>query len=148
MDKTIVHTAVAQEVSRRMNQLNALLQDAFDATANESKSSAGDKHETSRAMAQLEQEKIGGQLIEMTKLHQILQRIQPSFVSDSVQLGSLVETSKGWFYISVGIGVLNIDGNNLFCITPNAPVGKLLLGKKVQDSIEFNGNPTQILQLL
>jgi transcription elongation GreA/GreB family factor len=148
MDKTIVHTAVAQEVSRRMNQLNALLQDAFDATANESKSSAGDKHETSRAMAQLEQEKIGGQLIEMTKLHQILQRIQPSFVSDSVQLGSLVETSNGWFYISVGIGVLNIAGNNLFCITPNAPVGKLLLGKKVQDSIEFNGNPTQILQLL
>ena len=148
MDKTIVHTAVAQEVSRRMNQLNALLQDAFDATANESKSSAGDKHETSRAMAQLEQEKIGGQLIEMTKLHQILQRIQPSFVSDSVQLGSLVETSNGWFYISVGIGVLNIAGNNLFCITPNAPVGKLLLGKKVQDSIEFNGNPIQILQLL
>jgi hypothetical protein len=148
MDKTTVHAVVVQEVSRRMLQLNELLQDAFDATANESKSSAGDKHETSRAMAQLEQEKIGGQLIEMTKLHTILQRIEPTFVSESIQLGSLVETSSGWFYLSVGIGILNVSGTNLFCITPNAPVGKLLVGKKVKDSIEFNGNPTQILQLL
>ncbi len=148
MDKTSVHASVVQEVTRRMIQLNELLQDAFDATANESKSSAGDKHETSRAMAQLEQEKIGGQLIEMTKLHAILQRIDPTFVSDSIQLGSLVETSSGWFYLSVGIGILNSGGNTLFCITPNAPVGKLLVGKKVQDSIEFNGNPTRIIQLL
>ncbi len=148
MDKTSVHASVMQEVTRRMIQLNELLQDAFDATANESKSSAGDKHETSRAMAQLEQEKIGGQLIEMTKLHAILQRIDPTFVSDSIQLGSLVETSSGWFYLSVGIGILNSGGNTLFCITPNAPVGKLLVGKKVQDSIEFNGNPTRIIQLL
>ncbi len=148
MDKTSVHASVVQEVTRRMIQLNELLQDAFDATANESKSSAGDKHETSRAMAQLEQEKIGGQLIEMTKLHAILQRIDPTFVSDSIQLGSLVETSSGWFYLSVGIGILNSSGNTLFCITPNAPVGKLLVGKKVQDSIEFNGNPTRIIQLL
>lgn len=148
MDKTSVHASVVQEVTRRMIQLNELLQDAFDATANESKSSAGDKHETSRAMAQLEQEKIGGQLIEMTKLHAILQRLDPTFVSDSIQLGSLVETSSGWFYLSVGIGILNSSGNTLFCITPNAPVGKLLVGKKVQDSIEFNGNPTRIIQLL
>ncbi len=148
MDKTSVHASVVQEVTRRMIQLNELLQDAFDATANESKSSAGDKHETSRAMAQLEQEKIGGQLIEMTKLHAILQRIDPTFVSDSIQLGSLVETSSGWFYLSVGIGILNSSGNTLFCITPNAPVGKLLVGKKVQDSIEFNGKPTRIIQLL
>lgn len=148
MDKTSVHASVVQEVTRRMIQLNELLQDAFDATANESKSSAGDKHETSRAMAQLEQEKIGGQLIEMTKLHAILQRIDPTFVSDSIQLGSLVETSSGWFYLSVGIGILNSGGNTLFCITPNAPVGKLLVGKKVQDSIEFNGNSTRIIQLL
>ena len=148
MDKTSVHASVMQEVTRRMIQLNELLQDAFDATANESKSSAGDKHETSRAMAQLEQEKIGGQLIEMTKLHAILQRIDPTFVSDSIQLGSLVETSSGWFYLSVGIGILNSSGNTLFCITPNAPVGKLLVGKKVQDSIEFNGKPTRIIQLL
>ena len=148
MDKTSVHASVVQEVTRRMIQLNELLQDAFDATANESKSSAGDKHETSRAMAQLEQEKIGGQLIEMTKLHAILQRIDPTFVSDSIQLGSLVETSSGWFYLSVGIGILNSGGNTLFCITPNAPVGKLLVGKKVQDSIEFNGKPTRIIQLL
>ena len=144
MDKTSVHASVVQEVTRRMIQLNELLQDAFDATANESKSSAGDKHETSRAMAQLEQEKIGGQLIEMTKLHAILQRIDPTFVSDSIQLGSLVETSSGWFYLSVGIGILNSSGNTLFCITPNAPVGKLLVGKKVQDSIEFNESIGQI----
>ena len=75
MDKEAVHSNVLTELKRRFDQLQHLLNDALEATAGDTKSSAGDKHETSRAMAQLEQEKIGAQLGELSKLQEILFRI-------------------------------------------------------------------------
>ena len=70
----------------------------------DAKSSAGDKHETGVAMAQLEQEKLRYQIHEFQKMQDIVQKINPSKTNSKINLGSLVETDKGWFYISVGLG--------------------------------------------
>jgi len=145
MDKKLVHSHVLTELKRRLDQLQFLLNDALDATAGDTKSSAGDKHETSRAMAQLEQEKIGGQLSELNKLQEVLFRIDPNHISTSVQLGSLIETSKGWFYVSVGIGQITVEGKTIFCITPMAPLCKILMGKIIGDGIEWQGEKIVVL---
>lgn len=147
MDKQKVHRAVMEEVSRRVEQLNTLLQDALTATAGETKSTAGDKHETSRAMAQLEQEKLGGQLSELNKLQEVIYRIDPTKQHTTIQLGSLCETSNGWFYLSVGIGAILVDGKQLFCMTPAAPLGKLLLGKKAGDVLDWQGKKIELIQV-
>lgn len=147
MDKQRIHAVVVEEVSRRVTQLNELLQDALIATAGETKSTAGDKHETSRAMAQLEQEKIGGQLSELNKLQETIYRIDPAQVHETIQLGSLVNTSNGWFYLSVGIGGIEMDSTTIFCMTPAAPLGKLLLGKKTGDVVDWQGKKIEILQV-
>jgi len=129
MDKERIHAIVTVEVKTRISQLSILLSDALDANSNETKSSAGDKHETGRAMAHLEQEKIAGQLSEMNKLAEILHRIDATQKHIKIQLGSLVETTIGVFYISVGIGAIEIDNTTIFCMTAAAPLGKELLGK-------------------
>ncbi len=67
--KQKLHSALIEEVEKRSANLQDSLNDALDSTANETKSTAGDKHETGRAMAQLEQEKIGSQIAEITKLN-------------------------------------------------------------------------------
>lgn len=144
MGKALIHKEVVFEVERRISQLNDLLKDAFQSTADETKSSAGDKHETGRAMAQLEQEKIGGQLNEMEKLRSVLKRIQPEISHSVIQSGSLVQTNLGWFYLSVGIGLMNIGKIQIFCMTPAAPLGKILSGKKVNDQVEWNGKSLEI----
>lgn len=147
LNKLEIHAALVNEVNLRAAKLQESLSDALEATANETKSTAGDKHETSRAMAQLEQEKIGGQIAEISKLKEVLFRINPTDTHSTIQLGSLIETSAGIFYISVGIGAFSIQGKNLFCITPMAPLCQKLLGKSVNDSIEWQGKQITITAL-
>lgn len=144
--KEIIHSVLLKEIEMRFQSLNDSLKDVLTATADDTKSSAGDKHETSRAMAQLEQEKIGGQISEMNKLQEILYRIDPTQTHSVIQLGSLVQTSNGWFYLSVGIGPISVENETIFCMTLAAPLGKLLFEKKSGDSVEWQGKSIQIIQ--
>ena len=52
----------------RLNTINKTIQELQESLTSETKSSAGDKHETGRAMLQLEREKAGQQLAEIKKL--------------------------------------------------------------------------------
>jgi len=142
--KVRLYQALLIEVDQRAQNLQDSLIDALDSTANETKSTAGDKHETGRAMAQLEQEKIGSQIAEITKLKEILFRIQPEKSHSKVELGSLVTTSNGIFFISIGIGAFPFEGKNVFCITPMAPVCQLLLGKQAGEQVEWQGKKIDI----
>lgn len=144
--KEIIHAALLKEIDFRYSNLKRTLKDVLIATASDTKSSAGDKHETSRAMAQLEQEKIGGQISEINKIQEILFRIDPSKTHSTIQLGSLVQTSDGWFYLSAGIGSLIVNKELVFCMTLAAPLGKLLFGKKAGDLIEWQGKSIEIIQ--
>jgi len=148
MDKQRVHQALQVKAQARLSDLQAALNDAMAATADDSKSTAGDKHETSRAMAHLEQEKLGVQYSEATKLLEVLKRIDPDTTSPTVRLGSLVETSIGWFYLSVGLGQITIDGASVFSLTPMALFGQVLLGKKAGDTISWQGKDVRIIEVL
>lgn len=137
--KKDIHFTVLNTLNDRIIQLNAALNDALDATANETKSTAGDKHETGRAMAQIEQEKLGSQLGEAHKLKEMLSRIDPEITCTVVGSGSLVESSLGTFYVSVGIGVVTVHGMSIFCMTPLAPLCNAMMNKKAGDSILWQG---------
>ena len=147
MDKEHIHAIVTKEVNSRISQLNLMLTDALDANSNETKSSAGDKHETGRAMAHLEQEKIAGQLSEMNKLAEILHRIDATQKHIKIQLGSLVETTIGVFFISVGIGAIEIENTTIFCMTAAAPLGKELLGKTAGAEIVWQEKKIGIIDI-
>ena len=64
-----------------MKTIEHTMQSNQEALDSESKSSAGDKHETGRAMLQLEMEKAGQQLQEVEKMKLILEKIQSEFVT-------------------------------------------------------------------
>ncbi|WP_336245943.1 MULTISPECIES: 3-oxoacyl-ACP synthase [Mangrovimonas] len=113
----------------------------------ETKSSAGDKHETGRAMLQLEREKAGNQLSETEKLLEILNRINPKHVSEKIGLGSVVYTSRHNYYIAVSLGELSADGIAFYAISPNTPMGKILIGKQLEDTINFNGQTFEITKI-
>jgi len=59
-------------IDERIQVANQAIQFAQDSANDETKSTAGDKYETGRAMAQLEIEKINAQLNESKKLSKIL----------------------------------------------------------------------------
>jgi transcription elongation GreA/GreB family factor len=147
-NKENIHQQVIIEVENRIKNLKLILNEMFEAAAgNDVKSSAGDKHETGVAMAQLEQEKLTKQINELLKLQENLQKINPTIVQSKIGLGSLVETNNGIYYFSVGIGPVTIDNQLIFALNPKAPIGELLTGKTKGDKIQFNGKITEILSV-
>ena len=120
------------------------IQEATQSGNSEIKSSAGDKHETARAMAQLEQEKVVKQLITATELKQQLDKINPHLISSVISAGSVVETDRFNFYISIAAGKVEINNKQYITISPVSPMAKQLMGLKAKDQIVINKHPYQI----
>ncbi len=113
----------------------------------ETKSSAGDKHETGRAMMQLEMEKAGMQLQEKSAMLQVIERLSTKENNGPVHLGNIVHTDDAKIYfLSVSLGAIPFEGKELLCLSPKSPIGTLLLGKKEGDSFHFR-KKTSILKI-
>lgn len=108
------------------------------ALESESKSSAGDKHETGRAMIQLEREKLGEQIKKAEKNRATLHQLKQYKSSGIVRFGSAVQTNKANYYIAIATDSYTIKSALFHCISPQSPIGTLLLGKKVGDQLVFN----------
>ena len=114
----------------------------------ESKSSAGDKHETGRAMLQLEMEKASQQLEGINQMSEILDKIDALKTSKVVCLGSIVFTENINYFLSISIGKITIDKIDFFAVSPVSPIGKLLLGKQENDEFLFGGKRIKIQKIL
>lgn len=109
----------------------------------ETKSSAGDKHETGRAMLHLEIEKEAQQLSSIQQMKETLDRIDLSETNIS-RLGSLIETSHGNYFLAISMGQSQVYGGHYFVISAVSPIGAHLIGKRKGDQLIFNGRKIQI----
>lgn len=76
--KTSLLTYCNSYVESRIELAAKGIQEARESSNNDSKSSMGDKYETSKAMAHLEQEKLASQLEESYKLKRVLSQLDRS----------------------------------------------------------------------
>ncbi|WP_319946478.1 GreA/GreB family elongation factor [Mangrovimonas aestuarii] len=136
------------KVQERLNSVLRTISGLEESLQSETKSSAGDKHETGRAMVQLEREKAGVQLSEIQKLQEVLSKIDTSKTTQAICLGSVVVTNKANYFVAVSSGELYVGGKTFYAISPNSPIGQLLLSKSVGDSVAFRGESMEVLSLL
>ena len=134
-------------IENRLERIQNNIASLQESLSSETKSSAGDKHETGRAMIQLEREKLGNQLAEAQLLQELFKKIPLGSGLSQVGLGSVVHTDKQNYYMGISAGELKIDGVSFFAIAPNTPIGKLLLGKVVGDIVVFNSRKIVIQQI-
>ncbi|MEO0526533.1 MAG: 3-oxoacyl-ACP synthase [Bacteroidota bacterium] len=130
-----------------MARINGHISSIEESLRSETKSSAGDKHETGRAMLQLEREKAGQQLAEVERMKQLLTKVHLSPVSEHIGLGSLVTTSNGNYFLAISAGEFKTKNQWAYCISIHTPIGKLLLGKSQGESFLFNGSEITILSI-
>lgn len=131
-------THCQQQVERRYNEIKRVIAGIEEALMEETKSSSGDKHETGRAMLQIERENAGKQLFEVEKLMVILPRIDVRSTSDYVRLGSLVRTDAFHYFISLSLGSVTIADTDYLCVALNSPIGTELRGKRSGETFVFN----------
>lgn len=116
------------------------------ASANEqTKSSAGDKYETGRAMGQLDIEMYTRQLHAATADRTIIENIEAkSGKSNVAGFGALITTNIGKFYMSIGSGKIMIDNEPIMALSPQSPIGEKIYLKKAGDPVEFRGKKVTI----
>lgn len=137
MSKQILYNRCLAYVQQRIDTATEAMLSAQESANSESKSSAGDKYETGRAMAQLERDRHAQLLAEAQRMLQDLQHIDltPSAV---IRTGSLVKTSRGTFFISISAGRIPLDGTDYMAVSAASPIGTALRGKGAGDIAIFN----------
>lgn len=128
-----------QYVAQRHGTIALAMQDIQQSLDEETKSSAGDKHETGRAMMQLEQEKLSRQLAEVQQLQHVLERISLDEPSPNIGEGSLVKTVQGNYFIAISAGKVELDGELYFLVSMASPIGAALTGRKAGETFPFRG---------
>lgn len=136
--KQQLHALCLAYVAQRIAAATQAIQSAQASANEETKSSAGDKYETGRAMAQLEIEKNSAQLAEAQKLAQVLSQINPEKKTETVQSGSVVLTSQGNYFIAIAAGQFTVENKTYYAISPSSPIAQKLMGLKSGDAFLFN----------
>lgn len=137
--KALIYKELTDSLLEKIETAKVTIQEIKESRNNDTKSSAGDKFETGREMMQVEMDKNEVQLNNAIGLSQQLSQIDLEEKSDKVKFGTLVICNQGNYFISIGVGKIEIDNGVYYAISLASPIGKLLYDKKVGDKVEFRG---------
>jgi len=146
--KSALYQLCLNFIEERINTAETALQQAREASNDDTKSSAGDKYETSREMMQQDIDRNKRLLMDAEENQKVLQSIKDVPFSDAARNGSLVNTNQGSFFLSISAGQLHLENETIFAISAVSPIGKLLLGKKKGDNFNFNGKKYEIEEVV
>ena len=135
-------------IDNRLKNVNNVISEIQESLQSETKSSAGDKHETGRAMLQLEREKAGNQLAEIQITQENLSRIDVAKKAEVISLGSVVYTTKSNYFVSISAGEIEADESSFYAISPSTPIGQLLFSKKVGEEVAFRDQKFKITNII
>jgi hypothetical protein len=140
---------LTETITKRMEGADQAMKAAQEAANSEQKSSAGDKYETARAMAQADRDRAARLWAEADDMQAQLMRIAGASSPDGIaRVGSILVTNKGVFMLGVGVGKV-IDGPPpVFAISMQAPAAKLLAGLKKGDTAKLPAGPAKVLEVL
>lgn len=145
--KEQIHKQYLQILQDKIDVFQDMISDLTEDSLNDSKGSAGDKHETGLSMMHLEQEKLSAKLREAIEQKSILDKIDYEKEHTIVALGSLVKTNKLNVYVSCALPKITIEGQNYFGISPQSPLGEKIIGKNIGHQFLINGVEYEILEI-
>jgi transcription elongation GreA/GreB family factor len=124
-------------LEQKIVEMQASIVSLKESRDSDTKSSAGDKHETTRAMVQIELDKSEVQLVKLMATQADLLRINAQRKFEKAELGSLVITDHGNYFISIGAGKTDVDATSYYAISPDSPLAVALKNKAAGDRIDF-----------
>ncbi|MDX2188538.1 MAG: hypothetical protein SFY32_01630 [Bacteroidota bacterium] len=113
----------------------------------ETKSSAGDKYETSREMIQQSIQMAENQINSAVSQIQIIKSISWNSNHVKPENGALIKTNTCYFLIGGFIGPFIYKGKEIYAIASNSPIFSTIQNKKVGDLFKFKNSDVQILEI-
>jgi len=137
LTKSVVIAELDKQLLTKLSYLTTNLEQAIVSRNSDTKSSAGDKFETSREMAQIEIHKIENEILKTQQ-----------FITDLASKASqLIITDKGAFLISIPFGKVMVNTTEVFCISNSAPITKQLVNTEISANFEYRGVTYNILDI-
>ena len=87
------------------------------------------------------------QLQKYTEDIKLLEKIDPSKISEKVEFGSVVITNKQKMFIAVALGKIIVNNDTYFAISAQVPVFKAMQDFKPGDSFTINNNTFTIKEI-
>jgi transcription elongation GreA/GreB family factor len=145
--KSALYQLCLNFIDQRILTAETALKQAREASNDDTKSSAGDKYETSREMAQQDIDRNKRLLMDAQENQKLLLAIKDTPLNEMARNGSLVYTNQGKFYLSISAGQLSLNQDTFFAISAVSPIGQNLLGKRVGDQFDFNGKKYEVIAI-
>ena len=135
LTKLAVIAELDKQLLTKLTYLKTTLQEAIDSRNSDTKSSAGDKFETSREMAQIEIHKLEDEILKTQQfINELLSKVSQFIITD-----------KGSFLIGIPFGKLTLNDTAVFCISNSAPITKTLLNTKISANFNYGGVEYKVL---
>ena len=147
INKKFIYNDLVQNLNEKLNSIEFLIISAVDSRDSDSKSSVGDKHETSRAKIQLEIDNYSKQKLNIIEKLKVLGAIDIRKKYNKVENGALVETNVGFFFIAIGLGRWTVNSEQIFVISLASPIGKLMKDKVTTSSFIFRNLKYEIIKI-
>ena len=141
--KEEVCQSVLEILEQKIKTVKKSVSSIQEARNNETKSTAGDKYETGRAMMQAELEKQTLILRQYQNQRVDILKVKNTKSSEEVDFGSLVITNQGNYLIAIGIGKID----KTFVISLASPLGSAFRGLKSGDKVVFQNKEYRIINV-
>ena len=138
---------MGEMLDTRVNETLVAIAEAKASRDSDTKSSAGDKYETGRAMIQMEIEKNESLLSKIVNMKAEFDQIKTDLKPKKADFGSLVVTNHETYLIAVSMGMLKVDAESVYAISLASPIGLILHNKEVGNKFEFRGRDYKILEI-
>jgi transcription elongation GreA/GreB family factor len=142
--KLELYNLCLKHITDSIREIEAAITDRREAMHNETKSSMGDKYETTREMLQQDINMNMDRLNKVKADEATLQAINPESLSEIIVPGSLVQCSNGNFYIAISAGHFSIEQTKYYAVSFSSPIGSQLKGKRAGDTFVLNGKSNTI----
>lgn len=147
MNRSQLFLEISTKIEGLRTDLKSEIQSLRDSFENDTKSSAGDKYETSREMTQQEIAKLELSFQQKTMQLNLLNHYSNLVNSEKIQLGSILETDQGIFLLGVPFGKLELNTITIFGLGNTAPLSALFLKASKGESTSLNGTDYVIKNL-
>lgn len=144
--KTIIDKCKAEIFSKK-EAIEQEMENLKVSLGAETKSSAGDKYETSREMMNQEKGKLQSQMSVLNQQLETLSKINVNTKHEKIGLGSIVKTSVSNYFISISYGKVSDEKGDLFMISAITPLAQIMINKTEGDEINWNGKSILIKEI-
>jgi hypothetical protein len=130
----------------KLKELTGIYQSLIDSIQTDSKSSAGDKHETFKSMMHIEQEKMQTQIKMINQQINTINQLKVE-KKNRIENGTLIVTDSKVFFIAASLGLATISDQTFFIVSLDSPIIQFMKKQSINSMFSFQSSNYKIIDI-